>query len=476
MANVTREDIDDLTLALTISITKEDYQAKFKKEMEKHRQKSHMKGFRKGKTPMGLIRKMYGGAVLADTVNETLQHELFAYLSDEKLNYLGQPIPADGEMLSDFDPNNLVDYNLKFELGLAPEFDIKGISGADIYKRKMVDIPLESVTEDLEGIRRRLGEQAEVDDVIGDKDLVKIQADELENGAKKENGWATSFQVLFDTQLSPVFSELIKGKKKDDEIQFKVSEVEKDRDEAYVRKYFLNVEDADADTIIGDDFTGKIISVSRIQPAEMNQEFFDKAFGDGKVSNETGAREEIKRQIEDYYKGSSDQMVYRDIQKMMLDNTTIALPEAFLKRWLKMTEEKTDEQLASDFPTFANGLKWTLIRQKLIETHNLEVPEEEILEGFKTRIRSYFGGYGDELVVLNTANRLLQDKKQVDQMYQEMITEKLFKALAEEVTIEDEKLTKEAFEAHVKAIQAEDSPEVSQNDSEEEEIVEEIEE
>lgn len=475
MANVTREDIDDLTLALTISISVDDYKSQFQKEMEKHRSKSHMKGFRKGKTPMGLIRKMYGGAVLADVINDSLQKELFAYLSEEKLNYLGQPIPAEGEKLTDFDPNNLVDYQLKFELGLAPEFEIKGIGSGDIFTKKIVEIPESEIIENLEGIQRRLGEQKEVDDAIQEKDLVKIDAIELENGKSKENGWASSFSVLFDTQLFPTFSDSIQGKKAGDSIVFKVSEIEKDRDEAYVRKYFLNVQEADENTPIGDDFMGTITAVSRIETAEMNQEFFDKAFGEGKVSSEAEAKENIKSQIGNHYAASSDQLVYRDLQKSILDNTEFALPEAFLKRWLSMTEEKTNEQLEADFPTFSKGLKWTLIRQKLIDSHKLEVEEEEMLEGFKGRIRSYFGGYGDELVILNTANRLMQDKKQVDQMYQELITDKLFKAIAGDVSLTEQMVTKEAFEAIIKEIQAEDNAAAGENNAEEEEIAEEVE-
>ena len=477
MATVVREDIDELTLALNINISQDDYAPKFKQEMENHRKKSHMKGFRKGKTPMALIRKMYGRAVMADVVNEAFQKELFAYLENEKLEYLGQPIPAEGEVLSDFDPNNLKDYSLKFELGLAPDFEIKGIGNSDVFNKMVIEVPNEDVEEEFLGIRKRLGVNNEVDDSVQEKDMVKIDAEELEEGKKKEGGWATSFSVLFDEQLNPSFYELIKGKKKGTKIKFKVSEIEKDRDADYVRKYFLNVEEADKDTAIGDDFEGTITAVERVTPAEVNQEFLDKAFGEGKVENEAGAKENLRGQIEGYFAKPSEQLLQRDIQKAIIEQTEIALPEAFLKRWLKMTEEKSDEQLNSDFPNFTKGLKWTLIRRKLIESENLEVSEEEMLEGFKDRIRSYFGGYGDELVILNTANRLMEDQKQADQMYQELITEKLFGALSQKVTVAEETVSKDTFNERVQKIQEEDkAAQANVAAAQEEEAVEEIEE
>jgi len=360
-------------------------------------------------------------------------------------------------MIEEFDFNNLGSYSLKFDLGLVPDYTITGADSSASYTKLKVEIPESDIDQELEAARKRAGKNEPVEDAIEAKDMVKIEANEMEGDAAKEDGWATTFSVLMDDHLNPTFSEKIKGKKTGDELTFKVSEIEKDRDEAHVRKYFLNVTEADEDTVIGDDFKGKIIEVSRIALADLDQEFFDKAFGEGKVSSEEEARKELKEHISKYYVNSAEQLLYRDIQKGIMDATPFDMPNAFLERWLTVANEKTPEEAKKEYKTFAKGLSWTLIRRDLVEKYKLEVNEEELLEGFKARVRQYFGGYGDELVILNTANRLMEDRNQAESMYQELATAKMFKKLAEEVSVKEESISKEDFEKKIKEIQAEDN-------------------
>ncbi|NNE29300.1 MAG: hypothetical protein HKN16_06670 [Saprospiraceae bacterium] len=471
MGQVLREEIDALNINLTVNIDKEDYEKKFKEEMDKYRRKSHMKGFRKGKTPIGLIRKMYGKAVMADVINETIQRTLFNYLEEEKIKYLGQPIPAEGEIIEEFDLINLKPYSLKFDLGLVPDYTIAGASTTDTYSKIVVQIPEEDVTEELESVQKRAGKNEPVEEPIIAKDLVKIEAEEMDGNAKKESGWATTMTIMADDNLDADFSKELMGKKTGDELNFQVSKIEKDRTEEYIRKYLLQVDDADTETVIGDDFQGKIIEVSRITPATLDQEFFDKVFGEGKVSSEEEAKKEIRDRISAYYDTSAEQLLYRDIQKGVMDATPMEMPHAFLERWLAVANDKTKEEAKKEYKTFAKGLRWTLIRRDLLDKFELEISEEELLEGFKKRVREYFGGYGDELVILNTANRLLEDQKQVENMYQELATEKLFKKLTSEVTLAEQKVTKSEFEEAVKAAQEADNSDIA---SESPEVAEEV--
>lgn len=472
MGQVTRDNKDALNITLNVKIESADYLDKFKTEMEKHRSKSHMKGFRKGKTPIGLIKKMYGKAVMADAVNDAIQRTLFNFLETENIKYLGQPLPAEGEQIEEFDYNNPKDYELKFEVGLQPEYTIIGADSSNTYTKLKIQIPESEIDTEMENLRKRAGQNQPVEEPIMAKDLVKIQAEELEDGKSKDNGWASTFSILVDEHLNPSFSDDLIGKKKGDALTFKVSEIEKDRDEAYVRKYILNVEEADKDTVIGDHFMGEVIEVGRISPAELNQEFFDKVFGEGKVSSEQEARAEMKNRLSEYYDNSSDQLLYRDVQKNIMDSTPMDMPAAFLERWLAVANEKTAEEAKNEYKTFAKGLSWTLIRRDLVEKFELKVAEEELLEGFKARVRQYFGGYGDELVILNTANRLMEDQKQVESMYQELVTNKLFKRLGEEVTLKEEQISKEDFEKKIKAAQESDNADLAPTS---EEVVEEVE-
>ena len=244
--------------------------------------------------------------------------------------------------------------------------------------------------------------------------------------------------------------QLLNGKK-GDTFRFDLFELEEDKDEAYVRKYFLNLSDDD-EREVGREYEVTVEEVSRIVPAELNQEFFDKFFGEGKVSSEEEAREQIREQIEKFYNGQSEALLFRDIQDKLMEINELPLPEDFLKRWMKATNEKlTDEVIEKEYGAFSKNLQWSLIRSKLVKRFDIQVGKEEVLETLKNRVRSYFGGVapGMEHIIDSTAARLMEDEKQVEQAYDEVLSDKLYEAIADEVNVEVNKASLEEFEAEV---------------------------
>ena len=447
MPNIVREDKDNLSAVLTLTITKEDYADKLNAELNKYRKKAHMKGFRKGKTPMGFIKKMYGRAILADVVNETLQKELSRYLTEEKLTILGQPLPSEDQEEFDFDVSNLGNFEFKFDLGLAPEFEIEGLSDASQFERYAVNVDAAMVDKDMEQARKRGGEQQSVDDVITAGDMLTINAEELDGEEVKEKGWASTFNVLLDHVGTEELRQELLGKSKGHTFHFDVNNIEKGSSPEHIRKYILQVGEEDAEVEIGDHFKGVIDDIKRVQPAELNQEFFDKVFGEGKVSSEEEARSLIEEEIVKHYDRQAESLLFRDFQDTLLEKNQLELPNEFLHRWLKASNENLDdEQIEKEYDNFAKNLQWSLIRSKIAKQFDITVKDEEIFEGFKARVRNYFQGYGDELVILNTANRLMEDESQVENMYQELMSDKLFEAIREVVTIKDKKTSSEEFD------------------------------
>lgn len=256
-------------------------------------------------------------------------------------------------------------------------------------------------------------------------------------------------------------------KKTGDSFKFNIYKLEKNRTEDYVKKYLLSVGENDTDTVIGEEFEGKITKIGRVMPAELDQDFFDKVFGEGTVKNEEEAKAKMEEEIAKQYTRSAESLLFKDFQEDLLAKNPLELPEAFLKRWLKFNnEEATEEMIEKDFSTFAENLKWSLIRSKAVRKFDISVTEDEIVEAFKDRIRSYFGGHGDELVILNTANRLMQDQKQVDQVYQEIIADRLFESIKGNVTLKDKKVSIEELEEKIKTARQE--AEAAQNPATEE--------
>ncbi len=482
MSNVVRVDKENLSAELTLTILKADYLPKLETELKKHRKNAQMKGFRKGKVPMGVIKKMYGQSMLGEVINDTLQKELTKYLTDEKIEILGQPLPSADQKELSLDINNLQDYEFKFDIGMAPEFEMKGLSTDTNFDRYAVDVSASMLDKEMDQARRKFGERESVDEKIEDNDVVTFNAEELEGDQVKENGWASTFKILVNTIADEEVKTELLNKTKGDKIRFNVFKLEKDSKPETVRKYLLNVTENDNDVEIGEEFEGTIEDIQRIMPAELNQEFFDKAFGEGNVKSEEEAREKFEGEIAKYYDKQAESLLFRDFQDFLLVENNMEVPDNFLKRWIKASNEKaTDDVIEKEYNNFAKNLQWSLIKGKLVQQFDLNVTEEEIFEGFKDRVRGYFQGYGDELIVLNTANRLMEDQKQVDQLYQELMSDKLFLAVREVVKVNDKKISAEDFDevikkAHdeVKAAQSETAQIDSPEEEAEQEVTEDI--
>jgi trigger factor len=193
---IVRKDADALNITLELTLEPSDYTQKFESELKKYKNTAQMKGFRKGMTPMSVIKKMYGKSILSDVVNETLQNKLFGYIDEQKLNYLGQPLPnRDENFVFNLDVNNLQEYKFSFDLGLAPEFEVKGVSSADKYTYYDVNIGDKLIEDELDAMRRRYGKRVETSEVIQKMDMVKKESVELEGDEEKENGWKTDISV-----------------------------------------------------------------------------------------------------------------------------------------------------------------------------------------------------------------------------------------------------------------------------------------
>lgn len=448
MPKVVREDIDNLNAVLTVTLEKEEYEPKFRSELGKYQKQAHMRGFRKGKTPISVIKKMYGKSVLAEVINEMLQKELSGYLTGEDLRILGQPLPSEDQEPIDFELKDLHNYTFKFDLGLAPEFEVQGVSPETSFEKTEVEVSEEMINEELEAARKRHGERQFVEDDIRENDMVKLSAREMDGAAPKEEGIESEFSVLVSSITNEDAKQQLLSGKKGDTFRLNLFELEEGKDEKYVRKYFLNLGDDD-EREAGREYEAEVVEVSRIMPAELDQEFFDKFFGEDEVSSEQEARDKIREQIEKFYSGQSEALLFRDMQERIMELNELSLPESFLKRWMKSNNENlTDKIIEKEYGAFAKNLQWSLIRSKLVKRFDIEVRSEEVLETLKNRIRGYFGGVapGMEHIIDSTAARLMEDEKQVEQAFEEVLSDKLYEALAAEVGINVKKVSREAFE------------------------------
>ncbi len=447
MPTTSREDKQDLNATLTVVVPKSDYEPKLKAELNKYRKQAQMKGFRKGHTPMSVVKKMYGRSVLAEVVNEMMQQELYRYLTEEDIEILGQPLPSDEQQPLDFDLKDPQDFTIKFDVGLAPAFEVAGVDAENTFEQYKVDIPESEIDEALESARRRQGKRTQPETVEDENDVVRLNVRELDGDAPREGGVESEFSLLLSRIDDEETRNAFIGKKVEDTLRLDLFSLEKDTDETYVRKHFLQLDDND-DREVGRDFEVTLTEISRVEPADLDEEFFAAAFPGKEVKTEEEAREAIREDLAAHFRSQAEALVFRDIQDDLLEKNPLPLPDNFLKRWLQANNEKaTAEVIEKEYDTFAENLKWSLIKGKLVKRFDLQVDKEDVAEKFREQVRGYFGGSTDnEQFVESMVQRLMGDRKQFDSVYEDLMADKLFDAIVGEVTIAEKPIEFEAFE------------------------------
>lgn len=444
MATVTRENIGLLTDKLTVKLNKEDYYIGFEQSLKKYAKTANIPGFRKGMVPTGLVKKMYGQSVFSDEVLRTVEKELNAYMNKEQLDIFAQPLPLDNDARA-LDMNNANDYAFAFEIGLKPAFDI------DIKKigvtRYQVTITDEMIQQEIERLQVRNGKMTEPETVTGDDNVLNVKFIECDEAGNETEGGISKDNSLLVKYFDEQFRDKLLGKKNNDTIVLQPDNAFADKErEAILADLGLTKEDGSRY------FKLLVTKVGLVEKAELNEAFFASVYPNKEISTEEDFRTAVKTEISLYYAQQSSNQVHDQIYHHLVDHTPMELPESFLKRWLQTGGEKpkTAEEAEKDYPGFVSQLKWTLVSSKLANDNKIEVLPDDIRDFAKQQLFSYMGGQlsalgDDQKWVDDYTNRMMQDRKFVEDSYHRISTEKLFSLLESQVSAKEEAISAEAF-------------------------------
>ena len=444
MATVTQQEVAPLHKHLNITINKEDYLPSFEKSLKDYSKKANIPGFRKGMVPSGLIRKMYGNSLFVDEVLRTVDKEVFKYIETEKLDIFAQPLPVEFN-LTQLDVNKPENYSFTFEVGMKPAFNLPDLSKENV-KRYKVTVTDEMINEEVERLRTRYGNMSEPESVSGDDNVLNVtfietdaQGNEIEGGIRKDNSVLVKY-------FSEAFRPNLIGKKKDETFQISLEEAFEDKE----REWILN--DLGLDSATGKNFKVLITKVGLVEPRELNEEFFTQLFPNQEIKTEADFREKIKAELQAQWDNESRNQLHHTLYHNLLDHTHIDFPADFLKRWLKTQgqegQQKTDEEVEHEFPTFLNQLKWSLISDKLIQENDIKVEQEDIRQFAKQQLLGYMGmGALDEEQdwVRDYIDRMMKDRKYVEDAYNRLQSQKLFEWAETKVNAAETPVTKEEF-------------------------------
>lgn len=442
--NITRENIDDLNAILKVEVVKDDYEGKVNDVLKEHKKKANIKGFRPGKVPFGLIKKMYGDGVQLEEINKIVSEAVGNYISEEKLDVLGDPLPRrdDNEKI-DFATQD--DFVFSFDLGLAPEFEVK-LSARNKVPYYQIKVDKKLKNDFLDNYRRRFGTYEDADVVTEEDmlkgDIVKLsdEGEPLNDTLKRDS--SLSVKVIKDEDVKKEFI----GKKAGDSVDFDI------------RKSFPNEHEiagllqTEHDKLQGTDGTYRFVinKVNRFKMADVNQELFDKVYGEGTVKSEEEFMAKLEDEIQENLSKESDYKLNLDAKDMVIDKTKFDLPEEFLKKWLIQTNKDiTEEEVEKDFDSFMRDLRWQLIRNKIAKENEFKVEQEDMVKEAVEFTRIQFQQYGifnaEESQLEMYAKEILKKEDDARRIAEKVIDDKVIGKIKEEIKTDTKKVTTEEF-------------------------------
>ena len=443
--NIVRKDIDQSNATLTLRIEKADYAEKVQKTLRDYRKKANIPGFRPGMVPVGLITKMYGKAVIAEEINKIVSDELFKYIKDNNINMLGEPMPNETEQ-KEIDFNTQEDFEFVFDLGLAPEFDVE-VTGKDKVKYYNITVSDEMIGNQLKSYTSRYGKYVQ-DETVEEKDMLKGEMLELANGKVNESGIKLSDAVLTPAYIKDEATKaLFANAKKGDVITINPAKAFEDAAEI---SSLLKISKDEAKNITSD-FQFKIEGITRYHESAIDQELFDKVYGEGVVTSEEEFKAKIKANIQESLQGDSDYKFGIDARDMLLakyDN--LVFPDAFLKRWVLATNENlTVETLEADYSKMIADLKWQLIKDKIAKANDTKIETSDIEEYAKKITKAQFAQYGmvgmDDELVANYAKDMHKKEETLKGIIEKVAENKVFDVIKATIKLETKEISIEDF-------------------------------
>lgn len=445
--NISLNKTDNVNGVISIEMERADFQENVDKSLNQLRRKASIPGFRPGKVPMGVVKKLYGTSVLAEEVNKLISSSLTNYIQENKLPIFGEPLPKENlDKALDLEKDE--QFTFDFEIGLIPEFDLTFDKNDTLpyYKVKLED---ELLDKQMEGYKQNFGTHEKVEESALETDLLKGKVVELENGEPKEDGIVVENAIIMPSYI-----------KKDEETRNRFvgtnagDEVIINPAKAYDNESeiasFLNISKEDAAEITSD-FKFTITEITRFKEAELNQELFDKVLGEGVVSDEESFRTKIGESLSSQFTPDSDYFFMKEVRKTILEKLKdVEFPKEFLKKWLLTTnEEATEELIEQDFPNIIDDFKYQLAKDKIVKDNDIKAEVTDVQELATQVAQAQFAQYGMSNLPVEMlqdyVKRMLEKEETVKGLFGKVVENKIAAWLKENITIDEKEITSEEF-------------------------------
>jgi len=426
---------------LKISLEEKDYLPKVEQKVREYSRKANIKGFRQGKVPAGVIKKMYGKSILVEEVNHMVSNGISGYIRDNKLRILGDPLPNE-EKARKIDWDTQKDFEFEFQVGMVDDFKVELSNKVNITSHP-IEVSEKTTDDTIADLQRRYGQVSYPE--------TSEATDNLHGEVILADGSAKNSYIPVEKVDKKAQTKFV-GVKKDDTITFNIEDINDDN----VKSQVLNADPTEVQSAKGE-YTFKVTNITRTAPAELNADLFEKVFGKDAVVDEPAFREKVKETIASNYNRETDHLLEHEIQHWFVDNTKIEMPETFLKKWIMNSSngQVDDEVIQKEFGAYKDSLKWNLIVNKIADDNQVSVEPNEVKMKAKAQILEQFGGnaalaeqLGERFDGIVDNYLQGQDGKGDNfmKLYNQLRMEKIMKIVREKISVTEKKVSLEEFE------------------------------
>ncbi len=439
MATIKREPIGELHEKIVVSLSQDDYKPAFEQALKSYAKNANVPGFRKGKVPTGMVRKMYGPSVFQDEVLRAAGRQIDEYVTEQKLSIFGQPMVMAPEQPLRMDMDQPTDFEFAFEIGLKPEVTTPALESGQALTLYKIQVTDEMLDDEVKRLARRFGKVENPETVTGKENILYAKFRLNEEGAE-----ATEETILID-KLPQKLQDLLMGRKSGDKFSFRPEEVATAEELPVLMKDSLKRDIEDA----GKEFELEITKLGLLVPHEVDALLFSQVFPNDAITEEAAFREKLREELGREYARVGENRLNDEIFEMLVHTTPMNLPVPFLKRWLREGGEKprSESQVESEFPGFDHQLRWTLISDKLLQESGVTVTHEEVLADMKGRVLAHFGMSADDEApwIDDYMKKLSTDSKTMNETHNQLLFGKLFAWLRSKFPVEEREVTEKEF-------------------------------
>lgn len=424
---------------IKITLKETDYQPNVEEKVREYARKASIKGFRPGKVPPGLIRKMYGKSIKVEEINKLLSDSVSKYVRENDLKLIGEPLP-DMEKAEKIDWENQEEFEFDYQVGLIDDFsyDISEKQKVTSYK---IELDKKTLDETLDNLKEQFGDMTNPEKAVKGDDfygLLEEKDGELENEGLIKWSWLSKSGQKKLLAASP-----------GDTVEL---DIRKDFEDDHAISHAVNVGEKKAKELQGI-FTFSLKNINHTEPAEMNQEFFDKVFGKGTVEGEEAFINKVKETVEENYNRETSYFLNHEIRELLLDKTKIEVPDEFLKRWIKVSNDGkvTDEDIEREYDEYVKSMKWDLIQNRIAEDNDIKVEHEEVVNRAKSMILQQLGGPGAAAQLMEHMDAFADNYLKAEngqnymKIYGEVRDEKVMELVKDKITLKEKKVSLDEF-------------------------------